>query len=86
MSVSDKQKMLIANVCYANVAGNFAMFTNEKYRGPNFTWAEFAPMMERNAATWMMIHNVRGNKTEVNILASVMAKEIAERLVARLHE
>ena len=86
MSVSDKQKMLIANVCYANVAGNFAMFNNKKYCGPTFTWADFSPMMERNAATWMMIHNVRGNKIEINILASVMAKEIAERLVARLHE
>ena len=36
--ISDKKRLEIANVCYANVAGEFAMFMNPKCRGPNFTW------------------------------------------------
>jgi hypothetical protein len=83
MSISDKKSMEIANVCYANVAGQFAMFCNPKYRGPNFTWSEFANMMEGQADTWMMIHRVRGHKEDVNKTAALFAREIAERLVTR---
>ena len=83
MSISDKKSMEIANVCYANVAGQFAMFCNSKYRGPNFTWAEFADIMEGQADTWMMIHRVRGHKEDVNKQAALFAREIAERLVIR---
>jgi hypothetical protein len=59
------------------------MFCNSKYRGPNFSWAEFANMMEGQADTWMMIHRVRGHKEDVNKTAALFAREIAERLVTR---
>lgn len=36
-----KKALQIANICYANVSALFAMFTNPKYRGPNFTWDWF---------------------------------------------
>ena len=75
--------MEVANVCYANVAGQFAMFCNSKYRGPNFTWSDFASMMEEQAGTWMMIHGVRGHKEDINKQAAQFAREIAQRLVTR---
>lgn len=28
----------LALICWANVAGEFAMFMNPKYQGPNFSW------------------------------------------------
>jgi hypothetical protein len=83
MSISDKKIMEVANVCYANVAGQFAMFCNSKYRGPNFTWSDFATMMEKQAETWMMIHRVRGCKEDINKTAAQFAREIAERLITR---
>jgi hypothetical protein len=89
MSLSDKKKMEIANVCYANVAGDFAMFTNEKCRGPSFKWEDFPQMMERSAQYWMMIHAVydpRVSGAEVDECAASMAREIAEKLIERAQD
>ena len=82
-----KQKQLeIANICYANVAGDFAMFTNPKYRGSNFTWEKFPEMCERLADSWMFIHGVDGPKDVINALAKQYAREIAERLVSIMND
>ena len=86
MSLSDKKRLEIANVCYANVAGEFAMFTNPKYRGPNFTWEWFIEHCEENADLWMSIHNVCGAKKLIDETAKQMAKEIATTLVKRVTE
>lgn len=86
MAVSDKKRLEIANVCYANVAGLFAMFTNPKYQGPNFTWAWFVEHCEDSAPDWMFIHNVRGHRASIRAEASQFAKEIAQRLVERRAE
>lgn len=43
--ISDKRRLQIANVCYANVAGEFAIFCNDEMRGPNFKWENFSNMM-----------------------------------------
>lgn len=79
--ISEKKRLEIANVCYANVAGRFAMFCNDQFRGPNFRWDNFVDMMVKDADLWMMIHNVRGNKKDINETAVQYAREIAERLV-----
>ena len=79
--ISDKKRLEVANVCYANVSSMFAMFCNDAYRGPNFKWANFCDMMVREADLWMMIHNVRGNKDEIHDLARQYAHEIAERMI-----
>ena len=84
--LSDKKKLEIANVCYANVAGEFAMFTNPKYRGPNFTWESFVDGCEKHADLWMFIHHVTGPKKLVTETAKQYAKEIAARLVKRATE
>ena len=84
--ISAKKQLEIANVCYANVAGDFAMFTNPKYRGANFSWERFPDMCERHAEGWMFIHGVRGDKQKINDTAKQYAREIAERLVQRMTE
>lgn len=88
--ISDKKRLQIANVCYANVAGDFAMLTNPKYRGPNFTWECFPAMCETNAEGWMFIHGISSsgakNEHEVKQTAKQNAKEIAQRLVDRMKE
>lgn len=85
--ISNVKRLQIANVCYANVASEFAMFNNPKYGGPNFTWEWFIEYCERNADLWMMIHVVRGNnKQEIADTAKKFAREIAETLVQRLRE
>lgn len=81
--ISDKKRLEISNVCYANVAGQFAMFTNENFRGPTFTWDWWVNRCEEEAAGWMFVHSVRGNKEEINEIARRYAREIAERLLYR---
>jgi hypothetical protein len=87
MAISKIKQLEIANVCYANVAGQFAMFNNPKYRGPNFKWENFADHCVKEADLWMILHNVYGstkNKAEINQRAREYAKEIADRLVCHL--
>lgn len=79
--ISKSKRLEIANVCYANVAGLFATFTNPKYRGENFTWEWFIEHCIQNADLWMMIHHVRGDKQLINEAAKQMSGEIAKNLV-----
>lgn len=89
--ISHMKRLEIANVCYSHVAESFAMFTNPKARGPNFSWEWFINSCEKSAKNWMFIHNVRGHnvrghKESINSTATQMAREIAERLVSRMSE
>lgn len=84
--ISEKKRLQIANICYANVAGLFAMFCNPKARGPNFTWEYFIEHCEEHAVDWMFINDVRGDKTTINETAKQFASEIANRLVGHLNE
>lgn len=83
--ISEKKRLQVANICYANVAGMFAMFTNPKYRGPSFTWAWFVQHCEESAQDWMFIHCVRGDKVAINQTAKQMSREIAGTLVNRMN-
>jgi hypothetical protein len=82
--ISEKKRLQIANICYANVAGEFAMFTNPKYRASNFTWDWFIRHCEKNADLWMFVNNVRGKKDEIDEMARQFAVEIAENLVDKV--
>lgn len=88
MAISKTKQLEIANVCYANVAGQFAMFNNPKYRGPNLKWENFSDHCVREADLWMIIHHVYNgstkNKNEIDDRARQYAKEIADRLVRQL--
>lgn len=83
MTVSVKKRLEIANVCYANVAGNFAFFCNPKFRGHNFKWSEFAQMMAQQSDLWILSHDVKGDRSQNNIVAAEFAKEISETLLER---
>jgi endonuclease/exonuclease/phosphatase (EEP) superfamily protein YafD len=71
----------VANVCYANVAGRFATFTNLKYRPENFTWEWFVTNCGDNADLWLMTHNVKGRTPAVIRMAREYTREIAQNLV-----
>ena len=77
----------IANICYAVVSGNFAMFSNPKNCGPNFQWSRFAEMQEDMLSTdiWIYIPVPRNkaSKQEIVDTAARFGREIAERLVTR---
>lgn len=81
------KKTEIANVCYAVVSGNFATFCNEKYRGFNFNWENFARMQESQIRTqlWVQISMPENKKMkeEMENLAAQYAREISERLVGQ---
>ena len=82
-NLSDKKKLEIANICYANVASGFADFINPINRGINFKWDSFAKFCERDSINWMGIHNVKGDKEQINNMAKQYALEIATNLVNR---
>lgn len=74
--------MKIANLCYANVSGKFADFTNLKNRGPNFTWERFIRHCEENAPMWLRISDIENSTEDVyQTLACEFASEIARTLV-----
>jgi hypothetical protein len=82
--ISEKKRLQVANVCYANVAGQLAMFCNPKNRGPNFTWDWFVEHCEQEADLWMMVANVRGHKETIKQTAKSFAREIAQHLTVAL--
>ena len=73
----------VANICYANVTGLFAMFCNPENRGPSFKWCGFTSMCIRESDLWVMLNDVKGDRKYVNALAKQYAKEIAELMVDR---
>ncbi len=81
--LSNVKLLQIANVCYANVSGLFAMFSNEQYRGPNFSWEWFIDHCKENADMWIDVgpYKFRGNKDAIYAEARRMSCEIAEHLV-----
>jgi tRNA(Ile)-lysidine synthase TilS/MesJ len=86
--ISDKKRLEIANVCYANVAGEFALFCNPKYRGPNFSWEWFIEHCEKSADLWLMVSSLHKEsaKEAVKEMARNFAREIAENLVKKATE
>jgi hypothetical protein len=85
MSLSYKKKLEISVVCYANVSGSFAHFSNQKNRVKDFTldWDGWIRHCVDEADLWMTIHLVRGNKKLINETAREFTREIAETLVER---
>ena len=82
--ISEKKRLQIANVCYANVSGMFATFCNLKFRGPNFTWDFFVKYCGDESDLWLAINNIQ--RTEENKeLAKKFAIEIAENLISKLN-
>ena len=68
----------------ANVSGLFALFSNTKNQGPNFSWEWFVEHCVENADLWLQLSAVRGPKAgreRLNELARSYAREIAQRLV-----
>lgn len=84
MAVSELRRLKIANVLYANIAGDFAAFCNPKNRGVNFTWEWFIAHSQEEAE-WILRHSFNRVTSDDNVIAKTMAKEIAESLVRRLN-
>lgn len=84
--ISEKKRLQIANICYANVACEFAMFANPRNRGPGFTWDWFIEHCEGSAEQWMFVNHVCGHKQTINDTARRFAREISTTLVERATE
>lgn len=82
--ISQKKRLEVANIMYACVSGEFALFCNPKMRGPNFDWAKFPDMQERDAFLNLQLQNYKlAGYSGIENLAKEYAREIAERLVSR---
>jgi hypothetical protein len=85
--MNQNKRYQIANVCYAIVSGNFAMFCNPKYRGDKFKWENFADMQKEHCElhVWLHIQIPKDQKIkkEIEETAANFAYEIAENLVTR---
>ena len=84
--ISKLKRLEIANCMYANVAGQFAEFTNEANRPPHFTWEWFIRRCGEQADLWLMIYSGKKATEEQAKLATEYAKEIAQTLVWHLQK
>ena len=82
MAVSKMRDLQIANICYANVSGEFAAFCNLSNRGANFTWEWFIEHTQDDAEMLVAANFSRYNQECID-LAKKYSKEIAETLVRR---
>jgi hypothetical protein len=80
-NLPQKKQLEIANICYANVAGSFALFTNTTYQGPNFTWLWWRDHLINQAEDWLMVNDVKGNQKQNKELAIKYTKEITNSLL-----
>lgn len=81
MSISEKKKFQISNICLLNVSTHFALFANSNYSAEGFKWEDFSGLMLAHVESWMEINNIRGDKQEINNHAREVTKEISEWLV-----
>jgi hypothetical protein len=79
-----KKAMQIANICYASILSEFVMLLQSSDRGKNFTWTGWAANCEKSSRNWMYIHDVKGDKAEVNELARQYSKDIANRYISNI--
>lgn len=82
--MKQEKKTQIANICYAVVSNNFAMFCNPENRGANFSWSRFPDMQEGKCSLQvkMQLPDSQFNE-ETEKLAKEFGREIAENLVTR---
>jgi len=85
--MNQSKRYQVANICYAIVGGNFAMFCKADNRGANFKWENFASMQEKHCALHVWMHMPIPKdpkiKKEIEETASNFGREIAENLVNR---
>lgn len=79
--ISEKKRLVIANIIYANVSSNFALFCNPEMRGSNFDWSKFSDMMVRNVEGWLWLQDYKLRSDKVVGLSRQYAREIADRMV-----
>lgn len=83
--ISEKKRLQIANICYANVAGLFASFHNPNFRGLNFNWDKFVAMCVGQSHLWLFQNGIPKDD-KVVALGQQFAKEIAENLIRQMTE
>ena len=79
--LSARKRAEIANICYANVSSWFASMCNPENRGSKFEWKNFTGMMVDMSDNWRVIHGVKGNHDDIDLLMAQYAREISERMV-----
>jgi len=79
--LSDRQRLEIANICYANVAGMFADLCGRALRGHTVDWQGFPERCQRHSESWLWIHHARANTDAGRAAAKEFSKEIADNLL-----
>lgn len=77
-----KSRVRLANICYANVLGEFAYFSNPKHRGDNFSWSWFVQRCGDHSSVWLMMQGFPDyDDPKIKELAKIFSLEIAQRCV-----
>lgn len=88
MKIDEKDRLKIANTCYALVLGRFADMLNPAMRGPNFSWEGFPDMAAKACAVEIFLyfdsHEWSHKKHEhFKIAAFEDGLQIAQHLIER---
>ena len=83
--MTNRERLRLEHLCYANVLASFAFFHNPKYRGPGFSWDWWVENCVSSTHTWLLqqLHFVsEGTLKE----AEAFTKAIATTAVSRMME
>lgn len=83
--MTKNQQNLVALVCHAIVAHQFAAMHNPRFRGPNFTWDAFAENMGEWCEVNLFTH-IENPTDKMKDHAKKTGRELAESLIRRMTE
>lgn len=80
--LSNSTKNTIANICYANILGQFASFHAPNMQGSKFTWENFPHMCTGWTYTWLITNYHKKITPEILTLAYTYTWEISSKAVS----
>lgn len=88
MELSEKERLTIANTCYALVSGRFADMIKKENKGRKFYWNDFPDLMADRCATEIFLYIDMSDYSdeEKDLLENTarnFGKEISVSLVSR---
>ncbi len=54
--MTNRERLRVQHILYANILASFAFFHNPKYRGPDFSWEWWVENCADSVEVWLLVH------------------------------
>ena len=54
--MTNRERLRVQHILYANILASFAFFHNPKYRGPDFSWDWWVENCVDSVEVWLLVH------------------------------